>query len=542
MKTFVEFILICEKLNKTHDENSQSKLWNYFIANPDDRKIRDLILNNDLKKAEEEIKKQVFAAKTNPEHPLNFTNAGDEEFSKKEGRQPKDELDYNNFLDDSVSGLLALSKQKKLRSAIEKGFPSRVTGSGASELSKKFKKAGGTDKTPKGDLEIYNPDNPKDRRGISMKRGAGAQLASAEGGELKGMYKIAAREFVKKFHSDKSKEERGRIEKEIMSDAERLSAIGRLQKTAGEASDVDKQKQSLKNVSQGISDRLLDKYPQFERLLSQVATSGKGKFKGNEGTAGIVLTGKNKDKEASAKPAEQQKSSKPRLALPKGTSRPGNLKIDYRPEESKSNQAQPEQGPQTLQQFTRKARISELKAKKEAQAQQAVEAEAEAQAELAQAEKAKERAERIIGPGGKRVLRQYVGAFLANNPDKAQQRSLKISAAQQNIDASTANINSIQQQKADAQAATTPEQPQPSTPEQVPPQEQVPPEQQQQQAPPQEQVPPEQQQQQAPPQEQVPPEQQAPPPEEQKIQPEKKPKKKGKVEPENVEQTTEPVV
>jgi outer membrane biosynthesis protein TonB len=124
---------------------------------------------------------------------------------------------------------------------------------------------------------------------------------------------------------------------------------------------------------------------------------------------------------------------------------------------------------------------------------------------LAQAEKAKERAERIIGPGGKRVLRQYVGAFLANNPDKAQQRSLKISAAQQNIDASTANINSIQQQKADAQAATTPEQPQPSTPEQVPPQEQVPPEQQQQQAPPQEQVPPEQQQQQAPPQEQVPP-------------------------------------
>jgi hypothetical protein len=93
---------------------------------------------------------------------------------------------------------------------------------------------------------------------------------------------------------------------------------------------------------------------------------------------------------------------------------------------------------------------------------------------------------------------------LANNPDKAQQRSLKISAAQQNIDASTANINSIQQQKADAQAALTPEQPQPSTPEQVPPQEQVPPEQQQQQAPPPEQVPPEQQQQQASPQEQQP--------------------------------------
>ena len=33
MKSFVDFRFICEKLNKTHDEDSQSKLWNYFIAN-----------------------------------------------------------------------------------------------------------------------------------------------------------------------------------------------------------------------------------------------------------------------------------------------------------------------------------------------------------------------------------------------------------------------------------------------------------------------------------------------------------------------------
>jgi len=392
MKTFVQFVLICEKLNKTHDENSQSKLWNYFIANPDNSKIRDLILNNDLKGAEEEIKKQVAAAKTNSEHPRNCANAGDEEFSKKEGRQPNDEQDYNNFLDDSVSGLLALSKQKKLRSAIEKGFPSRVTGSGAAELSKKFKDAGGTDKTPKGDLEIYNPDNPKDRRGISMKKGAGAQLASAEGGELKGMYKIATKEFIKKFHSDKSKEERNKIEKEIMNDAERLSAIGRLQKTAGEAPDVDKQKQSLKNVSQGISDRLLDKYPQFERLLSQVATSGKGKFKSDAGTAGIVLTGKNKDKEATAKPSEQQKSSKPRLALPKGTSRPGNLKIDYRPEEPISRQS-------TFSDFSKQA----------AEAQQALAA--------AEAEKKSAQKELETNSDGTRTYLQHQAQKRINNPN-----------------------------------------------------------------------------------------------------------------------------
>jgi hypothetical protein len=516
MKTFVEFILICEKLNKTHDENSQSKLWNYFIANPDDRKIRDLILNNDLKKAEEEIKKQVSAAKTNPEHPLNFANAGDEEFSKKEGRQPNDEQDYNNFLDDSVSGLLALSKQKKLKSAIEKGFPSRVTGSGASELSKKFKEAGGTDKTPKGDLEIYNPDDPKDRRGISMKKGAGAQLASAEGGELKGMYKIAAKEFVKKFHSDKSKEERGRIEKEIMSDAERLSAIGRLQKTAGEAPDVDKQKQSLKNVSQGISDRLLDKYPQFERLLSQVATSGRGKFKGDEGTAGIVLTGKNKDKEASAKPAEQQKSSKPRLALPKGTSRPGNLKIDYRPEEPVSRQS-------TFSDFSKQA----------TEAQQALAA--------AEAEKQSAQNELETNPDGTKTYRQHQAQKKINNPNLNARLTTADQAVQTanmtfaDIQARAAQAKEIlavqsQQQKPEVQQQqrtepvdTKPQQPttEPSQPQQPQPT-QTPPSTQPQQT----QTPPPEQQQQQP----------APEQQQQQPAPEQKPEpKKKKPKPENTE-------
>ena len=42
-----------------------------------------------------------------------------------------------------------------------------------------------------------------------MKKGVGAQLASAEGGELKGMYSVA-RNYVKRFHSDKSRREENR--------------------------------------------------------------------------------------------------------------------------------------------------------------------------------------------------------------------------------------------------------------------------------------------------------------------------------------------
>jgi len=499
MKTFQEFILICEALNKTHDENSQSKIWNYFIGNPEQQGIRDLLLKKDYESAKILIRQEVEKAKQNREHPLNFQNAREDEFSQKSGRQPGDERPYNKFLDDSISGLLALSKEKKIRKSIEKGLPTRVAGKSQAELSKRFNRDGGTDKTSKGDIEIYDPDNDKFKVGVSIKKGKGAQLASAESGELKGMVSSAARQYVKKFHSNKSREEKEKIEREIMGRIEKVSQNQIDMRTA----DRDTQK-NLKISSQEVLDNLNNDYPQLTRIINQVATSGKGKFKSQQGVADVVLTGKEGDVEASAISSERQKSSNLRAALPKGknkstgVSRPGNTKIDYKPEkESKSNQAQAQQGPKTLKQFERQARIVELKAKKEAQAQQAA-AESEAQAELTQAEKTKERAERIIGPGGKRVLRQHVGAFLANNPDKAQQRSLKISAAQQNIDASTANINSIQQQKADALAASTPEQPQPSTPEQVPP------EQQQQQAPPQEQVPPEQQQQQAPAPEQQP--------------------------------------
>ena len=445
MKSFVDFRFICEKLNKTHDEDSQSKLWNYFIANSENTKVRDLILDGEIEKAEKEIKKEVEKAKGDSNHPLNFKNAGDEEFAKATGRQSSDEEPYNKFLDDSVSGLVALAGQKKLKSAVEKGLPTRVTGSGTAELSKKFKSAGGVDRTPKGDLEVYDPDNSKYRVGISMKKGAGAQLASAEGGEIKGMYKVAAKEYVKRFHRDKSKEERQKIQKEIMNDAERLSAIGRLQKSSGEAQDVNKQKQSLKNVSQGISDRLLDKYPQFERLLSQVATTGKGKFKGDQGTAGIVLTGKNKSKEATAKSAEQQKSAKPRLALPKGANRPGNLKIDYRPGEEKSRQS-------TFSDFSKQASA----------AQQA----------LSDAEREQQSAQ-VVTNNGKRVRRQHVATFLQNNPDKAEQHAAKQAAVAQAVDNAQKSIADIQARATQASQKPEPQQPESPKPESPKPEPQV---------------------------------------------------------------------
>ena len=472
MKTFREFILICEALNKTHDENSQSKIWNYFIGNPERQEIRDLLLKKDYESAKKLIQQEVEKAKKTREHPLNFQNAGEDEFSQKTGRQPEDEQPYNKFLDDSISGLLALSKEKKIRKSIEKGLLSRVAGKSQAELSKRFSRDGGTDKTSKGDIEIYDPDNDKFRVGVSMKKGKGAQLASAESGELKGMVSSAARQYVKKFHSNKSREEKEKIEREIMSRIERVSQNQIDMRTA----DRDMQKK-LKDSSQEVLDNLNTDFPQLTRIINQVATSGKGKFKSQQGVADVVLTGKEGDVEASAISSERQKSSNLRAALPKGKSkstgisRPGNTKIDYKPEkELKSNQVQPQQGPKTLKQFERQARIAELKAKKEAQAQQELETQQAAQA-LKDAEKEKAEAQKAIetNPDGSKTYLQYQGQKIQNNPEL----NTRLVAANQNIQTASVTLDTIRQRAAQAQQRQT----QPA-PEQQPVQTQPAPEQQ----------------------------------------------------------------
>ena len=85
---------------------------------------------------------------------------------------------YNKELRDAVSGVYALATQKKFRRAVSGQQPARVTGGSDpnAQLSRTWRSGGGTNRTPKGDLEVYNPRNPKERRGVSMKKGGGSQL------------------------------------------------------------------------------------------------------------------------------------------------------------------------------------------------------------------------------------------------------------------------------------------------------------------------------------------------------------------------------
>lgn len=528
MKTFKHFItecnnlllekfyLIFEKLNKTFDEDAHAKVWNYFISNPEYTEVRDALKSGNKERALELMRAELERARGESNHPLNFAKADDSEFAmtgtgknKRANREDGDEETFNVEIEKAIGGVSSLATQKKFKAAVEKGFPARKTGASKAELSKTWSSAGGTNTTPKADIEVYDPDNEKNRRGISLKKEGGSQIASAEGGELKGTYKSAAKKLVKKLTDFRSKEERKKIEKEIMDAATRVADINDRARTA----DND-EKERLKNSGQEILDKLHDKYPDLTRQVTQVSTTGDEKFRGRNapGSAGTIVTG---DK---AKPAQEQPSSRPRNAKPKDRGRPGNVKVDNRPGETKSNQAQPQQGPKTLKQFDREARTAELKSKgignerdkkieaereriaqeKEQQnaerraaryaarkEKQAVIQHAQTAAELEQqtvqtandleaAKASAADATRVTKPDGTPVPRKNA-FFLQNNPVAAQQHADKQAAAAQNVqaaqDAHDTAVTTHQTHLSTPPTPVTPEKPkaaQPTQPVPVP--------------------------------------------------------------------------
>ena len=318
---------MCEKYSEEH---AHRKLWNHFITHSKyGKEVRDYIKNGEYDKAKEVMGREVEKAKNDEKHPLHFSKAK-RGFSATKGKQESDIDSYNKELDDALHGVHALATHKKMKGAVEKQHPSRVTGGSDpnAKLSKRWKSGGGTNKTPKGDLEVYNPKNSKERRGVSMKKGGGAQLASAEPGEMGATYKAAAKSYSQRFHGHKPKEERKKIQSDIEKKAGVASRmLARMKTGSPEGNEL------RKRAAQRTIDRLHGEHPQLTRHVSQVSTSGDTKFRGKNapGTAGVVLTGRTNKSDATVKSSEQQRSEMPRTAKPKGSNRPGNLKVDYRP-------------------------------------------------------------------------------------------------------------------------------------------------------------------------------------------------------------------
>lgn len=326
MKTYKEFWTLCEKYSEEH---AHRKVWNHFITHKrHGETVRGHLSSGSHDDAIAHMKSELEKAKTDPKHPLSFAKSK-RGFSKS-GKTQADEAGYHKEMEDAIHGVTSMASHKKMKGAVEGRHPARVTGGSDpdAKLSKTWKSGGGSNRTPKGDLEVYNPKNKKERRGVSMKKGGGAQLASAEPGEMSATYKSAAKSYSQRFHGDKPKEERKRIQSDIEGKAGVAARLlARMKKGSRSGNEL------RKRAAQRKIDRLHAEHPQLTRLVSQASTSGEKKFGGRNapGTAGLVATGRTASKPASTKSSEEQKSAAPRAALAKGSNRPGNLKVDYRP-------------------------------------------------------------------------------------------------------------------------------------------------------------------------------------------------------------------
>ncbi len=569
MKTFREFIFECyyltegrKKPPKYSDEYANINFYNHLISLPNVRElitkkndaIKELMMKtkgmsskqqkllytkvqaeiDDYEDINKIISQEIENSKSDINHPLNFNNASDEGFSGKKKTQ-KHKNSYYSQIERSGPGFLSLIQSKKGGSIASKGWIGKVS---RDHEASKSSWEGNIKSQGRFDYVFSDPDDSKKQHRVSGKDYRGSQAASAQSDQatatlLKGV-SVVANQQMKSYLANKPKKKDGESEQEYK---ERLSQIeltakekrAEILNKGKEKIDIinklmtdtkgmsSKQQKPVYTEVQELINDLENTIPGTKRASSQEMLKGSGQFDKNKTAQSIWTTGG----EGSFRDPRQQ-SVGLRARAGKGGGRPMAVAGDIAAAPKEKEQENKRQS--SFKEFDQKA--------------------AEAAKALAQAEKEKEEAKKIIGPDGNEVLRQHAANYLKNNPDKSQERSLKISAAQQNIDTSTANINSMQQQKAESQAASTPSQPTQTPLSTQPQQIQTPPSQPQQPQPtqtplstqPQQIQTPPPEQQQAPPQEQVPPtqQQQVPPPEQ-------KPKKKRKLEPENVEQTTEPV-
>jgi len=569
MKTFREFIFECyyltegrKKTPKYSDEYANINFYNHLISLPNVRElitkkndaIKELMMKtkgmsskqqklvytkvqaeiDDYEDINKIISQEIENSKSDINHPLNFNNASNEGFSGK-NKTEKHKNSYYSQIERSGPGFLSLIQSKKGGSIASKGWIGKVS---RDHEASKSSWEGNIKSQGRFDYVFSDPDDSKKQHRVSGKDYRGSQAASAQSDQatatlLKGV-SVVANQQMKSYLANKPKKKDGESEQEYKErlsqieltakekraeilniGKERIDAIKELMmKTKGMSS---KQQKLVYTKVQAEIDDLENTIPGTKRASSQEMLKGSGQFDKNKTAQSIWTTGG----EGSFRDPRQQ-SVGLRARAGKGGGRPMAVAGDIAAAPKEKEQENKRQS--SFKEFDQKA--------------------AEAAKALAQAEKEKEEAKKIIGPDGNEVLRQHAANYLKNNPDKSQERSLKISSAQQNIDTSTANINSMQQQKAESQAASTQSQPTQTPLSTQPQQIQTPPSQHQQPQPtqtplstqPQQIQTPPPEQQQAPPQEQVPPtqQQQVPPPEQ-------KPKKKRKLEPENVEQTTEPV-
>lgn len=314
MLTFNEHRILTEATKSGFsDEHALANLWNHAVNHKESSKLlsKPDHLHNEIEKA-----------KKDKNHPLNFNNA-QEGFTG--GKKPEHQEAYYKELHHAADAIHGLANHPSFKEAVKQKYKARVTGAEAGQLSNTWKKSGAKNTTSKADVIFEHPSKPKEKNiPVSLKKGD-SQLMSAEANELHATYSHAVSEHAnvnKKFTPQHQKKVMDRIKKV----ANNLNAM----KNTG---DKDEQRR-LRDEAQAHIDAIHKEHPGLLSHVAHEAATGHGKFgHGQTGTARVLVTtiaGKQPhihDTETQNQPIE---IGAPRVALPKGENRPGNVKLDYK--------------------------------------------------------------------------------------------------------------------------------------------------------------------------------------------------------------------
>ena len=318
MKTLKQFIAEAKSGVTYNDEHAHARVWNHMVSKG---------IAHDKPTMSKELEK----SKSDTKHPLHFNNAGDEGFTG--GKKTKEAKDsYHAEHETAMHTIHALATHPHFKKAVSEKHQAKVMGGEKGTVSDTWKKYGATKgATSKSDVSIH--DSKKSGGAglrLSMKKGGGSQLMSGGPEENASVHHHAASEMLNKHANykglpDKKKNE---IHAGIMKDMNNVAKHLNAMKTA------PREKLEHHRIQgQTHMDAAHNRHPELNHYVRKEATTGAGKFgEGSHHAAAYLVKSASGDNEAKVTHVDKHdyEGSRPRVSLPKGTGRSGNVKSDER--------------------------------------------------------------------------------------------------------------------------------------------------------------------------------------------------------------------
>lgn len=285
------------------DEHATVNMWNHAVHNPH------------LLQSKAHLHAEVEHARKDRNHPLNFHNQND---GFTGGKQPHHEEAYYNELKHASNTVHDIASHPAFKDTVKNKHHASVQGATRASVSSTWTKHNAKNATSKADIAIG-------AHTVSLKKGD-SQLMSAGGEETKAVYDHAMRGMVTHNHASEADH------------VDVMSKMDQLHKHLSAMKDTqdDDEKRKHRDAGQAIVNDIHARHPKLSRYVNYEAATGHGKFGTHQtGTARFLVTSTNHGSTHIHDTAEDDigKASElptPRVALPKGSGRPGNVKLDYR--------------------------------------------------------------------------------------------------------------------------------------------------------------------------------------------------------------------